>query len=177
MAIETTRGLVVNRLLAAGHPVVPVRPNAFHAMRPRWGAAKAKTDAGDSLKLADHLRTDGHLLPQLEPTEQATMELQTLTRQRADHIAARVAAANQLAAALDAHWPGGKVVFTSFDSDIALAFLERYPTVASAAKLTTGRLEAWCKRRSSGKKSGSVLIERLRAALTLASRLNETVIE
>ncbi|WP_445398691.1 IS110 family transposase [Streptomyces sp. LE64] len=178
VAIETTRGLVVDRLLQAGHPVVPVHPNAFHAMRPRWGASKAKTDAGDSLKLADYLRTDGHFLPRLEPTEQATMELQALTRQRADHVAARIAAVNQLAALLDAHWPGGRAVFSSLDSDIALAFLERYPTAASAAKLTAGRLEAWCKRRGySGKRPGSALIERLRSAPTPASRLSETVIE
>lgn len=80
VAIETTRGLAVDRLLAAGHPIVPVHPNAFHAMRPRWGASKAKTDAGDSMKLADYLRTDGHLLPRLVPTEQATLDLQALTR-------------------------------------------------------------------------------------------------
>ncbi|WP_406410885.1 IS110 family transposase [Streptomyces sp. NBC_01614] len=177
VAIET-RGLVVDRLLAAGHPVVPVHPNAFHAMRPRWGASKAKTDAGDSLKLADCLRTDGHFLPRLEPTEQATMELQALTRQRADHVAARIAAVNQLAALLDAHWPGGKAVFASLDSDIALAFLERYPAPGSAAKLTAGRLEAWCKRHGySGRKTGSVLIERLRSAPTPASRLDEAVVE
>ncbi|WP_329142559.1 IS110 family transposase [Streptomyces sp. NBC_01456] len=178
VAIETTRGLAVDRLLAAGHPVVPVHPNAFHAMRPRWGASKAKTDAGDSMKLADYLRTDGHLMPRLEPTEQATMDLQALTRQRADHVEARVAAVNQLAALLDMHWPGGKAVFANLDSDIAMAFLERYPTPASAAKLTAGRLEAWCRRRGySGKRPGAVLIERLRSAPTAASRLGEAVVE
>ncbi len=178
VAIETTRGLAVDRLLAAGHPVVPVHPNAFHAMRPRWGASKAKTDAGDSMKLADYLRTDGHLLPRLEPTEQATTDLQALTRTRADHIEAKVAAVNQLAALLDAYWPGGKAVFAELDSDIAMGFLEKYPTPASAAKLTAGRLQAWCKRRGySGKKPGSVLIERLRAAPDAASRLSEAAVE
>lgn len=29
VAIETTRGLVIDRLLAAGHPVFPIHPNAF----------------------------------------------------------------------------------------------------------------------------------------------------
>jgi len=178
VAIETTRGLVIDRLLAAGHPVVPVHPNAFHAMRPRWGAAKAKTDAGDSMKLADYLRTDGHFLPRLEPTDQATLDLQALTRQRADHIEAKVAAVNQLAALLDAHWPGGKAVFYELDSDIALAFLERYPTPAVSAKLTAGRLEAWCKRHGyTGRKAGSVLIERLRSAPTAASRLSPAAVE
>lgn len=177
VVIETSRGLVVDRLLAAGHPVVPVHPNAFHAMRPRWGASKAKTDAGDSHKLADYLRTDGHLLPRLEPTDQATLDLQALTRQRADHIEARVAAVNQMSALLDAHWPGGKAVFSDLDSDIALAFLDRYPTPASAAKLTAGRLEAWCKRhRYSGNRPGSVLIERLRSAPQAASRLGESTV-
>ncbi|MFE0654740.1 IS110 family transposase, partial [Streptomyces sp. NPDC059534] len=177
VAIETSRGLAVDRLLAAGHPVIPVHPNAFHAMRARWGASKAKTDAGDSMKLADYLRTDGHMLPRLEPTEQATLDLQALTRQHADHVEARVAAVNQLAALLDAHWPGGKTVFGSLDSDIALAFLDRYPTPASAAKLTPSRLEAWCKRRGySGKRSGSMLIERMRSAPKAASRLSDTIV-
>ena len=67
IAIEATHSLVIDRLLAAGHPVVPIHPNAFHATRPRWGASKAKSDPGDSFKLADYLRTDGHRLRRLEP--------------------------------------------------------------------------------------------------------------
>jgi transposase len=177
VAIETTRGLVVDRLLAAGHPVIPVHPNAFNAVRPRWGAARAKSDPGDSFKLADYLRTDGHQLRMLAPTLPETLELQALTRQRGDHIEARVAAINQLAALLDEHWPGGKAVFASLDSDIALAFLDTYPTPQAATKLTAARLEAFCKRHGySGKRSGSVLIERLRAAPTTASRLGQPII-
>jgi Transposase len=38
--IERPDGLVIERLLAAGHPVFPVHPNAFHAARPRWGASE-----------------------------------------------------------------------------------------------------------------------------------------
>ncbi|MFJ9847565.1 IS110 family transposase [Kitasatospora sp. NPDC101155] len=177
VAIETTRGLVVDRLLAAGHPVVPVHPNAFHAMRPRWGASKAKTDAGDSHKLADYLRTDGHQLRRITPTDPRTLELQALTRQRADHVEAKVAAVNQLDALLDSMWPGGKAVFGERDSDIALEFLDRYPTPQAAAKLTPAKLEAWCKRRSySGRRSGKELIERLRSAPTAATRLGEDTV-
>ena len=65
--IERTSGLIVDRLLAAGHPVVPVHPTAFYAARPRWGASGAKSDPGDSYKLADYLRTDGHRLRRLTP--------------------------------------------------------------------------------------------------------------
>lgn len=177
VAIETTRGLVIDRLLAAGHPVIPVHPNAFNAIRPRWGAARAKNDPGDSFKLADYLRTDGHQLRTLAPTLAETLELQALTRQRRDHIEARVAAINQLAALLDEHWPGAKTVFASLDSDIALSFLDRYPTPESAATLTAGRLETFCKRHGySGRRPGGVLIERLRAAPAAASRLGQATV-
>lgn len=127
VAIETTNGLAVERLLAAGHPVVPVHPNAFNAARPRWGASRAKSDPGDSLKLADYLRTDGHRLRRLEPPDDRTKELQALVRMRDDHVAARVAATNQLGDLLDRHWPGARRIFASLDSEIALAFLVDYP--------------------------------------------------
>lgn len=178
VAIETTRGLVVDRLLAAGHPVIPIHPNAFHAARPRWGAARAKSDPGDSFKLADYARTDIHRLPALAPTLRETLELQALTRQRDDQLALRIAAVNQLAALLDAHWPGGKTIFAQLHSPIALDFLDRYPTPQTAAVLTPAKIEAFCKRRSySGRRGGAELLARLRAAPVSASRLGEPVVE
>jgi transposase len=105
VAIEQSSGLVVDRLLAAGHPVVPVHATAFHAARPRWGVAGAKSDPGDSYRLADYLRTDGHRLRRLDPLDAATRELQALVRLREDHVKAKTAASNQLGALLEAHGP------------------------------------------------------------------------
>ena len=76
--IEKNSGLVVDLLLAAGHPVVPVHPTSFYAARPRWGASGAKSDPGDSYKLADYLRTDGHRLRRLEPVDPGLGELPRL---------------------------------------------------------------------------------------------------
>ncbi|MEV0111611.1 IS110 family transposase [Nocardia sp. NPDC050799] len=177
VAIETTRGLIVDRLLAAGHPVIPVHPNAFHAARPRWGAARAKNDPGDGFKLADYARTDHHRLPVLAPTLPETLELQALTRQRSDHLEMRIAAVNQLAALLDEHWPGGKTVFAQLHSAIALDFLDRYPSPQAAAGLTASRLEAFCRRHGySGRRTGTELLARLRQPPVSASRLSEPVI-
>src|SRR5436190_23994631 len=100
VAIERADGVVVERLLDAGHPVVPVHAGAFHAARPRWGAAGAKSDPGDAYKLADYLRTDGHRLRRLRPPDAATRQLQALVRTRDGHVAAKVAATNRLAALL-----------------------------------------------------------------------------
>ena len=92
VAIEATSGIVVDRLLATGHPVVPTRPNSFNAARPRWGASKATSDPGDSFKLAEDLCTDGHRLRRLQPTDAATLNLQAISRLRADHLEAKTTA-------------------------------------------------------------------------------------
>lgn len=165
VAIETTSGLIVDRLLAAGHPVVPIHPNAFNAARPRWGASRAKSDPGDSWKLADYLRTDGHRLRRLEPLDPATAEIRALSRMRDDHVEAKVAATNQLNALLARHWPGAAAIFQRLDSDIALAFLDDYPTPTSAARLGEARLKMFCRRHSyCGRRSPAELLDRLRAA-------------
>src|SRR5579863_3791123 len=165
IAIERPNGVVVERLLAAGHSVVPIHPNAFNAARSRWGAARAKSDPGDSYRLADYLRTDGHRLRRLQPLDQQTRQLQALVRMRDDHVQARVAAVNQLQALLDTCWPGAATIFFSLDSDIALNFLDRYSTPDSAQYLGEARLAAFLKRNSyTGRRPASELLSRLRGA-------------
>ena len=165
IAIERPSGLLVERLLEAGHPVVPVHPNAFAAARPRWEGAGSKSDAGDAYRLADYLRTDHGRLRTLTPLDAKTKELQALVRLRDDQIAARIAATNQLAALLDEHWPGAKAIFGRLDSEIALAFLERYPTPGSAARLGEARLAAFLRRHSyCGRRGAGELLARLREA-------------
>lgn len=165
VAIETTNGIVVERLLEAGHPVVPIHPNAFNAVRPRWGASRAKSDPGDSHKLADYLRTDGHRLRRLRPLDPGTAELQALVRQRGELVAARVAAVNRLAALLERHWPGPRHLFSALDTQIALAFLERYPTPHAAAGLTQASLGRFLRgHRYAGRRTAAELLARLHAA-------------
>jgi transposase len=171
--IERTSGLVVDRLLGAGHPVVPVHPTSFHAARPRWGASGAKSDPGDSYKLADYLRTDGHRLRRLEPADPGLRELQALVRLRDDQVRTRTAATNQLTAILDAHWPGPRRMFRSLASQIALAFLTDYPTPDAAACLGEARMAAFCRRHSyRGGKSAAELLQRLRSAPVAAIGLS-----
>lgn len=163
--IERPDGLVVERLLAAGHPVAPVHPSAFHAARPRWGASGAKSDPGDSYKLADYLRTDGHRLRRLRPVDPGLSELQALTRLRDDQVRSRTAATNQLTALLAAYWPGPAKLFSSLASEIALAFLTAYPTPQSATRLGEAHMAAFLRRNSyRGGKSAAELLARLRCA-------------
>ena len=59
--------LLVDTLVEAGHPVIPIHPNVVKACRPRYRAASGKSDPGDAYMLADILRTDGHRFRPLTP--------------------------------------------------------------------------------------------------------------
>ena len=177
VAIERPDGLLVDRLLEAGHEVVPIHANAFHAARPRWEGAGSKSDPGDAYRLADLLRTDRHRLRPLRPLDGKTRELQALVRLRDDHVKARVAATNQLAALLGQHWPGAAAIFGRLDSEIALDFLDRYPTPESTARLGETRLTGFLRRHSyCGRRSANELLARLREAPQPAFRLDPDVV-
>lgn len=164
VAIERADGLVVDRLLAA-HPVVAIDPGAFHAARPRWGAAGAKTDPVTATSSRTTCAPRGHRLRRLEPPDVVTRELQALVRLRDDHVAAKTAASNQLGALLDAHWPGAKQLFFRLASKITLAFLAEFPTPQAAAQLDQAELAAFCRRHAyRGGRHPAELLQRLRSA-------------
>jgi transposase len=165
VAVERPSGLLVDTLVDAGHPVVPIHPNAVKAARPRYRASGAKSDGADSFLLADLLRTDGHRFARLRPQSDELRALRALVRGRDDLVAARVALANQLRALLDGYWPGAAAVFAEVDSPIALAFVRRYPTPDSAKRLGENRLAAFLAQHSyCGRRSPADLLGRLRAA-------------
>jgi len=167
VAIERPSGLVIETLLAAGHPVVPIHPNVVKACRPRYRSAGAKSDPGDAYMLADILRTDGHRFAPLTPASDEIKALRALVRGRDDLVANRVGLANQLRALLDSFWPGAAAVFAALDSPIALAFLLRYPTPDSASRLGPKRMKAFMAQHGyCGRRSAEDLLGRLRAAPT-----------
>ncbi len=165
IAIERPSGLIVDALVAFGHTVVPIHPNAVKACRPRYSAAGRKNDLGDAYLLADVLRTDGHRFRPLVPPSDGIKALRALVRTRDDLIKQRVVLGNQLHALLASFWPGPAALFCQIDSAIALAFLQRFPTPTSAAHLGEKRLATFLKGKGySGKKSAATLLTRLRAA-------------
>ena len=167
IAIERPSGLLIDMLIDAGHPVVPIHPNALKACRPRYSAAGGKSDAGDAFILADVLRTDGHRFRPLQPLSDEIRALRAMTRTRDDLVTQRVAQANQLRSLLESFWPGATGVFADIDSPIALAFLERYPTPASASRLGEKRMAAFLARHAySGRRSPHELLARLKKAPT-----------
>lgn len=165
VGIERPSGRLVDLLLEAGHPVVPVSPNAIKTWREGEVVSGAKSDAGDARVIADYVRVRHNRTRPVQPYSPQTKALRTAVRTRDDIVAMRVAATNQLTALLEAHWPGATEIFADVESKIGLAFLRRYPTAASAARLGEKRLASFLAQHSySGGRSASQLLTRLRRA-------------
>ena len=163
VALERPDGLLIERLLDAGLAVIAVHPNQVKAMRPRYSVAGGKSDGFDSFVLAQLARTDSHRFRVLEPDGDRTKALRAMTRAREGLVRTRVGLANQLRDQLACFWPGAGKVFSAVDSQIALAFLRRYPTPLDARGLGEQRLAAFLKRHGyPGRKPASELLERLR---------------
>src|SRR5437764_8539658 len=163
VALERPDGLLIERQLDAGLAVVAVHPNQVKAMRPRFSVAGGKSDSFDSFVLAELARTDSHRFRVLEPDGDQTKALRAMTRARDGLVRTRVGLANQLREQLACFWPGAANVFSSVDSQIALAFLKRYPTPADTRGLGEQRLAAFLKRHGyPGRKPARELLARLR---------------
>lgn len=165
IAIERPTGLIVDALVQAGHPVVPIHPNVLKATRSRYSAARGKSDPGDAYILADLLRTDGHRFGALEPLSDEVRALRALVRSRDDLVAQRLALSNQLTALLESFWPGAATLFTSISSRISLAFLRRYPSPSASKGLGPVRMAGFLRRhRYPGRRRAEELLARLRSA-------------
>jgi transposase len=165
VGIERPEGRLVDRILEAGHPIVLVPTFAMKDLRRRYAVGGAKSDRGDGYVLADVARTDGHRLRRLEPLAAATKALRAVVRARDDLVDQRRALANQLRATLEAYWPGAAAIFADVDAEICLAFLCRYPTPESAARLTEARLAGFLTKAGyRGRRPPAQLLARLTAA-------------
>jgi transposase len=146
VAIERCDGPLVEALLDAGLRVVVITPRQVKGLRTRYTGSGAKSDAGDAYLLADVLRTDGRRLTALTQDSEPTRVLRQLGRTRKQLVEARVGMVNQLRALLELAFPAAIGLFARLDSDVAIAFLRRYPTQHSAARLTQARFAAFLRR-------------------------------
>ena len=150
VAIERCDGPLVEALLDADHRVVVITPRQVKGLRSRYTASGVKSDAGDAYLLADVLRTDGHRLVALAQDSHATHVLRSLSRTRKQLVEARVGLVNQLRAELERSFPGAIGLFARLDSDVAIAFLRRYPTQHATqhgtVRLTQARFAAFLRR-------------------------------
>jgi transposase len=133
VAIETSCGPAVERLLAMGLPVYPMNPKSAQRYRDRKSASGAKSDCLDAWCFADALRTDGHAWRKLSPLDPLTHELRLLCRDEIALIGQRTALVNQLRAALHEYYPTALQAFDDWTLGAAWQFIIAFPTPAVLA--------------------------------------------
>ena len=170
VAIERAEGLLVERLLASGHPVFCVSPKISSRARERYRLANTKSDEFDAFVLADTLRHEHrHWRPVATPTR-LTAQIAALSRDRERTVVMQRAVESRLRAGLEAYHPAPLHLFSALDRDITLAFIRDYPTPDAAARVGPARMARFCARHSySGRVPAEVLVARLRAHLLAAS--------
>jgi transposase len=128
VAIETSRGPAVERLLEMQLTIFPMNPKAAERFRDRKAPAGAKDDALDSWSFADALRTDGHGWRPLLADDPKTQLLRILCRDEICLIEARTALILQLRQALREYFPAALEAFDDWTLPAAWEWIVQFPT-------------------------------------------------
>jgi transposase len=134
VALETSRGPAVERLLEMGLAVYPMNPKAAERYRDRKAPSGVKDDLLDAWSFGDALRTDGHDWRPLLPADPATQELRILCRDEIGLIQERTALVLRLEAALHEYYPAALEAFDDWTLPSAWDFILRFPTPADLAR-------------------------------------------
>jgi transposase len=150
VAIETPRGLLVACLRATGRKVYPINPMSVARYRDRHTVAGRKSDHGDSVVLANVLRTDLHAHRPLPADTELAQAIAVLARAQQDAVWDRTTAHNKLRSHLREYYPAFLAAFAPVSGGImrpeARTILAAAPTPADAAKLTLTQLRGLLKK-------------------------------
>jgi transposase len=113
VAIETSHGLLVAGLRAAGRRVFPINPMSVSRYRDRHSVARRKSDAGDAFVLANILRTDLAAHRPLPADSELAQAIAVLARAQQDAVWARTDAHNKLRSLLREFYPAILLAFAT----------------------------------------------------------------
>lgn len=143
VAVETSHGLAVEQLLAAGCEVFPVQPVSAKSYRERKAPSGVKDDQLDSWSLADALRTDGYGWAMLHAEDPLVEQLRLLCRDEVALIEQRTALVNQLIAALRDYYPAALEAFEKMTEPYVWRFIESYPTPQALVAAGRRKWQKW----------------------------------
>jgi transposase len=128
VAIETSNGPAVERMLEMDITVYPMNPKAAQRYRDRKAPSGVKSDELDAWSFADGLRTDGHGWRPLLPEDELTRELRIVCRDEIGLIGQRTALVNALRTALVEYYPAALEAFDDWTTEASWQFVVQFPT-------------------------------------------------
>jgi transposase len=143
VAIETSRGPAVERLLSMGVTVFPMNPKAAEAYRDRKAPSGVKDDLLDAWSFADALRVDGQEWRPLQPEDPQTQLLRLLCRDEIALIEQRTAFVNQLKTCLHEYYPAALEAFDEWTMSAAWEFVTQFPTPEALVKAGKRRWQSF----------------------------------
>ena len=128
LALETSRGAVVAVLLE--YPwleIYPINPVTSANFRKAFAPSGAKDDLPDARVLLDLLTHHADKLRPLQVQDAPTQKLAALVEARRGLVDRRTALLNQLTSLLKGYFPQALVLLGSLNTDLAIAWLRRWP--------------------------------------------------
>ncbi|MFD7159044.1 IS110 family transposase [Kribbella sp. NPDC059898] len=147
VAIETSKGLLVAGLRAAGRRVFAINPLAVSRYRDRYRSSRGKSDAFDAMVLANIMRTDRDAHRPLPTDSVGVQALQVLTRAQQDVIWDKITLTNRIRSLLKTFFPAAIAAFERggrhrLESAACRVILAAACTPQAARALSTGQLAA-----------------------------------
>jgi transposase len=145
VALESGYSLIVDYLLDHAYPVYVVPGKAVDRYRDRHRQSGACSDKGDALVLAHILRTDRHLYTSWEADAPLTRQIGSQVKLVVNLQRSVLRLSNQLRTLLWRYYPVAATLFSGLDTQIALEFIQAYPTPQAAQRLTREQFTTFCK--------------------------------
>ncbi|GAA1154503.1 transposase [Kitasatospora gansuensis] len=147
VAIEASRGLLVNALRRHSQTVIPIHPSTVARYRGRLNPGnRKKSDAGDAALLANILRTDGHAHRPLHTNSEEADAVGALTRAQLRASRTRQYHYLQLRSQLRAVHPAAVTAWGHLDGRLvrpeAREVIALAPSSGQAARLTRRQIRA-----------------------------------
>ena len=142
VAIEVSRGPVVETLLERGFRVFALNPKQLDRFRDRHSVSGAKDDRRDAFVLADSLRTDQHAFREVSLDDPDVIALRELSRIDEDHKTQWNALGNRMRQQLHRYYPQVLKLSKQADEPWIWALLEKAPTPAKAKRLRRPSVQA-----------------------------------
>lgn len=142
VAIETSRGPVVEALLERGFVVFALNPKQMDRFRDRFSIAGAKDDRFDARVLADSLRTDSVCFRKLRVEDPLRIELREWSRLTDQIQAERVMLTNRLREQLWRYFPQMLAISDDFSAEWFLELWLMIPRPSSVVHAKLNRIES-----------------------------------
>jgi len=142
VGLETSRGAVVHALLQYSWiTIYPINPVTSARYRKAFTPSGASDDLPDARVLLELVRDHAAKLRPLQPEEPQTVKLAGLVEARRDLVDRRTQVLNQTTSLLRAYYPQALELVGDLDTELAVAFLDRWPDLLTLKTAQPGVLK------------------------------------